>query len=120
MPGSDTHFPDAVWTSITRASSAYRVHDSAGSSSPSRRTGSVRQGSSSVQMPCRDDRSPVRRPARTGEFANAATSTGPSASARRQRRAASARSAPMSRQTWTDAVEHIIASPASGNPPETK
>ena len=121
MPGSDTHSPSAVWTSMTWASSAYRVHASAGSPScPSRRTGRVRQGSSSVQMPCRDECIPVRRPARSGELANAATSTGPSACVSRQRRDASCRSAPMSRFTWTDAVEHIIARPASGKPPEQK
>src|SRR5690606_32375844 len=45
MPGSDTHLPSGVRSSMTRASSAYRVHASAGSpSAPCRRTGRVRQG----------------------------------------------------------------------------
>ena len=76
--------------------------------------GRVRRGSSRAQIAWRVDFQPVGRPPRNGELANAATSTGPSACSRCQRQrkpAGPPPCSPASRQTWTEAVLHIISLP---------
>ena len=70
----------------------------------------MRAGSARIHTAQRVDFQPVRRPCRRGEFANAASSTGPSACTAAQRAATALRS-PASTQTWTAAVEHMALRP---------
>jgi len=65
-------------------SSTRRAHAAAGSPCTDG-GGAVRWGSSASHVASRDDFHPVRRPCSTGEFANAPTSTGPSACTASQR-----------------------------------
>jgi hypothetical protein len=70
----------------------------------------VRTGSNANQACIREDAQPVRTPPSHGEFANAASSTGPRSCSAAQRDATSV-GVPASRHTWTAAVEHIMARP---------
>jgi hypothetical protein len=72
--------------------------------------GAVRAGSDRIQHAHREDFQPVRRPCNRGEFANAASSTGPNACTAAQRRAMSTPS-PGSTHTCTAAVELIALRP---------
>ncbi len=74
-------------------------------------TGAVREGSITDHTCWRADRGPHPPPPGTGEWAKVATSTGPTAWARRHRVVTSA-GGPVSTLTWTDAVEHIMVRPA--------
>ncbi len=81
--GADQSADPSLRTHMSWASSAYLAHASRGSG-PSV-GGRVRPGSIRDQTCCRDDSQPVGRPPRSGEFANAATSTGPIACSSRHR-----------------------------------
>ena len=108
-PGGASHRPSARRTHNNSVSSTRRAHAAAGSP----RTdggGAVRWGSSASHAASRDDFHPVRRPCSTGEFANAPTSTGPSACTASQRPATPAPS-PASTHTCTAAVEHMPLRP---------
>ena len=93
---------------ITGASMAIRAHWLAGSSLGS--GGRVNGGQVPRVALSREEAQPVRRPSRSGELANSATSAGPRAWAARHRVAAWSAS-PASRQTCIDAVLHIIREP---------
>ncbi len=82
--GADQSAESASGTHITRASSAYAAQAARGS--PFSRGGLVRPGSIRAQTCCREETHPVGFPSRSGEFAKAATSTGPIACSSRHRR----------------------------------
>ncbi|OLT27474.1 hypothetical protein BJF83_02820 [Nocardiopsis sp. CNR-923] len=115
IPGSGAHRPSPSGVSgiaITRAASAYWPQAVAGSArwAPSR-TGRVREESVAAQMTHLVDFHPVGRPRQWAELANTATSGGPRRCASSQRARRSAVSEPVSRQTWTEAVLHIMVRP---------
>ena len=105
-------FSGELCTSITGAFSAYRAQSLAGSSPFTPRIGPHRAESSWLHTRCRVDCQPENWPPSNGELAAIAIIVGPRACANRTR-AAQPSCGPASRLTCTDAVDVIIAAPAS-------
>jgi len=107
-PGGAAQEGPSPRTQITGASIAISAHCSTGLSEGG--GGRVKGGQVPRVDLNREAAHPVARPPTTGEFANSATNAGPIACAARHRVGACS-TRPASRQTWMDAVLHIISEP---------
>src|SRR6266545_5152802 len=108
VPGGASQQSPGLRTQSSGVSSTRRAQSPTGSALMT--DGMLRGGSTPSTARSREDAQPVGRPASTGELANAATSTGPSALTAANR-LGSEDSSPTSTHTCRAAVAHIIVMP---------